>query len=206
VCTTYLLCRNDAAVFNPFILIRSLTFATVDTTSSTLSRSLHLLAQHPEITDARAEKGDLPYDELISLPYLEAIVRETLRLYPAVSFLTRTCARVLTLIFQWRQVFLTVSLYRTRQDIIMPLSKPLRGLNGEEIHEILVPNNTNLFISIMEANRNPGIWGPDALEWIPERWLCPLPSSVSDAHVPGIYSHLLVGNSNGFLWFWRDLM
>ncbi|KIK05286.1 hypothetical protein K443DRAFT_641813 [Laccaria amethystina LaAM-08-1] len=157
--------------------ITSLTFAAVDTTSSALSRSLHLLAQHPEIqeklrreiTEARAEKGDLPYDELISLPYLEAIVRETLRLYPPVSFLTRT----------------------TRQDIIMPLSKPLRGLNGEEIHEILVPNNTNLFISIIEANRNPDIWGPDALEWIPERWLSPLPSSVSDAHVPGIYSHLM---------------
>ena len=73
---------------NPFILIRALTFAAVDTTSSALSRSLHLLAQHPEIqenlrreiTEARTEKGDLPYDELISLPYLEAIVRETLRL------------------------------------------------------------------------------------------------------------------------------
>lgn len=194
----YLLCRDIAVVFNPFILIRALTFAAVDTTSSALSRSLHLLAQHPEIqeklrreiTEARTEKGDLPYDELISLPYLEAIVRETLRLYPPVSFLTRTCARVLTLFFQCCQVLLTMSLYRTRQDIIMPLSKPLRGLNGEEINEILVPNNTNLFISIIEANRNPDIWGPDALEWIPERWLSPLPSSVSDAHVPGIYSHL----------------
>lgn len=157
--------------------ITALTFAAVDTTSSALSRSLHLLAQHPEIqeklrreiTEARAENGDLPYDELISLPFLEAIVRETLRLYPPVSFLTRT----------------------TRQDIILPLSKPLRGLNGKEIYEILVPNNTNLFISIIEANRNPDIWGPDALEWIPERWLSPLPSSVSDAHVPGIYSHLM---------------
>ncbi|EDR05341.1 uncharacterized protein LACBIDRAFT_303213 [Laccaria bicolor S238N-H82] len=57
-------------------------------------------------------------------------------------------------------------------------------------HEISVPNNTNLFTSIIEANRNPDIWGPDALEWIPEQWLSPLPSSVSDAHVPGIYSHL----------------
>lgn len=157
--------------------ITALTFAAVDTTSSALSRSLHLLAQHPEIqeklrreiTEARAENGDLPYDELISLPFLEAIVRETLRLYPPVSFLTRT----------------------TRQDIILPLSKPLRGLNGKEIYEILVPNNTNLFISIIEANRNPDIWGPDALEWIPERWLSPLPSAVSDAHVPGIYSHLM---------------
>lgn len=104
-----------------------------------------------EITEARAEKGDLPYDELISLPYLKAIVEEAFRLYPPVSFLTRT----------------------TRQDIIMPLSKPLTGLNGEEIHEILVPNNTNLFISITEANRNPDIWSPGALEWIPERWLSP---------------------------------
>ena len=81
---------------------------------------------------------------------------------------------------------------RTRRDVVLPLSKPLEGVNGELIHEILVPNNTNVMISIIGANRNPDIWGPDSLEWIPERWLSPLPSSVSDAHVPGIYSHLFV--------------
>ena len=31
---------------------------------------------------------------------------------------------------------------------------------------------------------------PDALEWKPERWLSPLPESIMDSKIPGIYSHL----------------
>lgn len=65
-------------------------FAATDTTSSALSRILHLLATHPdiqerlqqEIEDAFESNGeqDLSYDELLSLPFLDAVCRETLRL------------------------------------------------------------------------------------------------------------------------------
>ena len=74
----------------------------------------------------------------------------------------------------------------------MPLSKPLKGIDGEDVHEIPIPKDTNIIISIIAANRNPEIWGSDSLQWIPERWLAPLPSSVANAHVPGVYSHLWV--------------
>lgn len=73
---------------------------------------------------------------------------------------------------------------------MMPLSNPIKGLDGKEINEILIPKNTNVIMSIIEANRHVEIWGPDCLEWIPERWLSPLPSSVTDARIPGIYSHM----------------
>jgi len=71
----------------------------MDTTSGALSRTLHLLAQHQEVqeklrrevTEARAKTGDLTYDGLVSLPYLDAVCRESLRLYPPVSYLSRTC-------------------------------------------------------------------------------------------------------------------
>lgn len=62
----------------------------MDTTSGALSRVLHLLSQHPdsqqklrqEILRAReVGSGELTYDELVSLPYLDAICRETLRLF-----------------------------------------------------------------------------------------------------------------------------
>ena len=67
---------------------RTLVFAATDTTSSALSRILHLLAEHPnvqeklraEIVEARRERGDLDFDDLFQLPYLEAVCRETLRL------------------------------------------------------------------------------------------------------------------------------
>ncbi len=71
-----------------------------DTTSNALSRTLYTLAQHPEAQvklrqeliaaqDGRKDAG-LDYDRLTSLPYLDAICRETLRLW--VAFL-RTLGR-----------------------------------------------------------------------------------------------------------------
>ena len=63
----------------------------MDTTSNTLSRTLHLLAEHPdvqsklrqELLDARAAEGVLSYDELNKLPLLDCVCRETLRVYVA---------------------------------------------------------------------------------------------------------------------------
>lgn len=63
--------------------------AGVDTTSNAMSRVLHLLAQNPDIQEklrselvsARETYGeDIPFDDLVALPYLDAICRETLRL------------------------------------------------------------------------------------------------------------------------------
>lgn len=66
----------------------SFLLAGMDTTSGALSRILHQLALHPEVqeklrielTEARERDGDLDFDTLHSLPYMEAVVRETLRL------------------------------------------------------------------------------------------------------------------------------
>ena len=65
----------------------------MDTTSNALSRILHLLAQHPDVQEkVRAEvieaqggdRSDINYEDLIKLSYLDAICRETLRLYAPV--------------------------------------------------------------------------------------------------------------------------
>ncbi|KAF8150009.1 cytochrome P450 [Crassisporium funariophilum] len=155
--------------------VTSLTFAATDTTSGALSRILHMLATHQkvqeelraEVTNARKEYGDLDFDQLLSLPYLDAVCRESLRMY--------ICALPVL----------------ARQDILLPLKTPIKGQDGQEIHEIHVPKGTEIHVSIIGANQNPEIWGPDAYEWKPERWLQPLPSTVVDARVPGIYSHLM---------------
>lgn len=60
----------------------------MDTTSSALARVLYKLAEHPEqqaklrkeLRNARKFGEDIAYDELTSLPFLDAVVRETLRL------------------------------------------------------------------------------------------------------------------------------
>jgi cytochrome P450 len=59
----------------------------MDTTSNAMARILSILGQHPEVQEKiRAELGDafkdqeeLDYDTLSSLPYLDAVVKETLR-------------------------------------------------------------------------------------------------------------------------------
>jgi cytochrome P450 len=89
-------------------------------------------------------------------------------------------------------VTLMVTLFRARKDTVLPLSKPIVGRDGTEVGEILVPQSTNVFIAIRGVNRSVDIWGLDADEWKPERWLSPLPDSVTKARIPGIYSNLSV--------------
>ncbi|KAF5382135.1 hypothetical protein D9615_004306 [Tricholomella constricta] len=148
-----------------------------DTTSNAFARILHLLATYPdaqerlrkEIMEARDTHGELSYDALVALPFMDAVLRETMRLYPPVSTVIRT----------------------TRQDIVLPLSAPITGLDGREMHSIFLPNNTNVVVSILCANQDPLLWGSDAAEWKPERWLSPLPQALINARLPGVYSHIL---------------
>ncbi|KAF8825456.1 hypothetical protein HHX47_DHR6000059 [Lentinula edodes] len=159
--------------------MNTLIFAAMDTTSSAMARLLHLLSRHPEaqkklrqelIEAKRVKDGqDFSYEELTALPYLDAVCRETLRLYTPASAVTR----------------------RARQDAIIPLLKPIIGLDGTEIHEVAVPNDTAVIVSLSNSNRNSDLWGEDADEWKPERWLSPLPKALVDARIPGVYSHLM---------------
>ncbi|PSR84002.1 hypothetical protein PHLCEN_2v5553 [Hermanssonia centrifuga] len=160
-------------------------FAATDTTSNALARIFDLLAQHQHVQDklrqeilesCDSEDGtftDLSYDKLVELPYLDGVCRETLRLYPPVSFVTREAER----------------------DIVLPLSEPIQGVDGTPMKEILVPNGTTVIIGIRACNRNKAIWGEDALEWKPDRWLDSVPGFVKEARVPGIYANL-----KGIVW------
>jgi hypothetical protein len=79
---------------------------------------------------------------------------------------------------------------RARKDAVLPLYTPITGVDGREMHEIVVPKDTVIIISIMNCNRDPALWGPDSYEWKPERWLSPLPDTITGALIPGIYSHV----------------
>ena len=70
----------------PLTVHSTLVFGATDTTSNTLSRIFYLLALHPDVQErlradiVQARQGErLSYDELMALPYLDAICRETLR-------------------------------------------------------------------------------------------------------------------------------
>ncbi|KAI0628770.1 cytochrome P450 [Trametes polyzona] len=159
--------------------ISILMLVAMDTTTSSLARTFELLAAHPDVQDKLREEllharddgsgklGDLIYDEVMELPYLDAVCRETLR---TLRSLTRS---------------------EVIKDGTLPLSKPARGLDGTPIHAIPVTKGMWVLADLISSNCNEELWGEDADEWKPERWLSPLPRVLEDAHIPGVYSHLL---------------
>ncbi|KAI8989217.1 cytochrome P450 [Trametes punicea] len=150
--------------------------AGMDTTANALTRALHILAEHPaeqeklraEVIEAR-NGNDLSYDALDKLEYLDAVCRETLRLWAPVNVISRDAAK----------------------DMRLPLHTPVVGQDGTVMNEIPVPAGTSVLVNLQGLNCNRSLWGEDAYEWKPERWLKPLPSALEDARVPGVYSNLM---------------
>ena len=77
------------------------------------------------------------------------------------------------------------------KDAVLPLSVPVTSVDGATvIHEIPIRKGQDLIVGFGAVNKLKTVWGEDAYEWKPERWLEPLPTSVSDAHISGVYSSL----------------
>ena len=109
-------------------------------------------------------------DELSALPYLDAVVRETMRVHAPVPSTIRIAVR----------------------DDAIPLNTPYVDVHGQVHDAVRVAKGTPIFIPILALNRSKALWGEDAHEWKPERWLAALPGSVQDAKIPGVYSNLYV--------------
>lgn len=55
---------------------------------------------------------------------------------------------------------------------------------------IPVPKGSQYLAGLNGCNVDKAIWGEDALEWKPDRWLSPPPSAVTQSPIPGVYSNL----------------
>ncbi|KAF8557930.1 cytochrome P450 [Imleria badia] len=159
----------------------TLLFAAHETTSITISFILLELARNPKVQSRLREeirkteaavyaRGDsqLEVQDVDAMPYLNAVIKEGLRLHPVAP-----------------QVFRVA-----REDDVLPLSKPILTESGEMINEVLVPKGTEIVLSIAAYNRDKALWGEDAHEFNPDRWLN---GTMSDRTLPGIgvYSHLM---------------
>ncbi|XP_070770476.1 cytochrome P450 [Enoplosus armatus] len=97
---THLLLSEQMTVTEILGSITELLLAGVDTTSNTIAWSLYQLAKEPEIQEQLYQEvisvcpGDkVPdSDAIAQMPYLKAIIRETLRLYPVVPGNARVTA------------------------------------------------------------------------------------------------------------------
>ncbi|KAI1783611.1 cytochrome P450 [Ganoderma leucocontextum] len=111
-----------------------------------------------EILRAVETDGDgemLDFDRLMDLPYLEAVCRESFKsecTYPSVACLFREAT----------------------EDMLLPLSKPIRMLNGSTLLSLPIPRGTRLIPNMAACNVDPMLWGPDASEGKPEHWLKPV--------------------------------
>ncbi|KAG1855862.1 cytochrome P450 [Suillus tomentosus] len=154
--------------------MKVLLLAGYETTSTSLTWALIELSRHPDVQTRLREEllafgPDPTYDQLKAhLPYLDAVVHETLRLHPPVPESTRLAA----------------------EDDVIPLSEPVRTVSGNMTDSISITKGTLFTISMETINRSSAIWGPHAKEFKPDRWLTEEGISGKAKEVQG-HRHLL---------------
>lgn len=138
---------------DPIILrdeIMNLLVAGRDTTASLLTFAVYMLSQHPDVLRRLREEivaqvgpsGQPTYEDFRNMKYLRAVLNETLRLYPPVPTNLRVSKRA--------------TLIPSRS----PGSKP-----------IYIPQETRIPFTVMVMHRREDLWGPDVLEFDPDRFL-----------------------------------
>ncbi|CAE6371415.1 unnamed protein product [Rhizoctonia solani] len=144
-----------------------LIFAGHETTSSVIARILDILSNSPKVQDKlRNEVLEWKKEEVLELPYLDAVVKEALRLYPPASYLGRVC----------------------EEDTVVPLSYPISTASGT-ITSLPIRKGTRLALSVIFSNRDEKIWGKRAGEFWPERWL--ESEQLGDPGLQSVYSSIM---------------
>ncbi|KAI0357853.1 cytochrome P450 [Trametes cingulata] len=134
------------------ILDQVLTFLVAghETTSTGAAWCLFALSQSPRVQSKLREellavRTDNPtMDELSALPYLDMVVRETLRFHAPVASTTRVA---------------------TTADTI-PLGTPFTDLDGNVRDSVNVKAGTEILIPISAVNTSKALWGDDAHEFM----------------------------------------
>ncbi|KAJ7455837.1 cytochrome P450 [Mycena latifolia] len=127
-----------------------------DTTSTALAWAFHWLAQNPEFqgslrqeilsANLNSQEGELDYD---SMPLLNALLKETLRMFPPGPVSERSAS----------------------EDCVLPLSSEIVTTTGERIRELPVRKGQVIYLAVGAYQRQEALWGPDANEFKPSRWL-----------------------------------
>ncbi|KAF7305278.1 hypothetical protein HMN09_00778800 [Mycena chlorophos] len=164
--------------------------ADVPRDSAATAWAMHALSLYPSVQQTLREEllsvgTDNPtMDELNALPYLEKVLREVMRRHSPAVFMDRVAL----------------------VDDVLPLAKPIVGQDGKEYHSLpcastvaLSPPVTLLNfvwnriqkgqvirLPIVEVNTSEDVWGPDALEFRPDRW-DDIPATASS--VPGVWAN-----------------
>ncbi|KAJ3571759.1 hypothetical protein NP233_g3541 [Leucocoprinus birnbaumii] len=166
--------------------INTFMFAGSDTTSLTLTWTLHLLAQKPDIqtrlrnellsiapstpiSNLTEEEIQSLYSNISNLPFLHNVTQEALRLFPPLH----SSLRVAT------------------QDDEIPTMYPVHDRDGNMIEgkrSVTISKGSFVHIAVEGFNMDKEMWGEDAWDFNPDRWDA-LPEKAQE--LPGLFSHTL---------------
>ncbi|KAL1680385.1 cytochrome P450 [Schizophyllum commune] len=121
-----------------------------DTTAGTLSFILYFLTQYPtalarlreEVLTVVGPHRTPTYEDIREMKFMRAVINETLRLYPIVPFNTRESVK----------------------ETVWPSPDP-------NLPPIYIPAGTETPYSVFMMHRRKDLWGSDAEEFDPDRWL-----------------------------------
>ncbi|KLO20407.1 cytochrome P450 [Schizopora paradoxa] len=138
-------------------------FAGAESTAISAAWALHHLSLDTSIQDQLREEllssnalsQQDPTAAIDALPYLDAVVRETLRFVPPAHGTIRVAT----------------------QDEVIPLSEPIVLRTNELVNEVHIKKGSYVHIAIEGLNYCKDIWGDDAREYKPSRWLNLPPSA-----------------------------
>ncbi|KAJ7894580.1 cytochrome P450 [Mycena leptocephala] len=153
--------------------IRVILLGGQDTSADALAWCLYELAKDPgyqgrlraeiELRRSGTDGGQMEYD---SLPLLNAFLKETLRFYPAAPYLERVAG----------------------EDLVIPLASEITTISGERISNLPVKKGQFIAVAIASYQRMEALWGSDAEQFKPSRWLEGNPCK---GKALGPYAHLL---------------
>ncbi|KAG8970880.1 hypothetical protein FRC03_000098 [Tulasnella sp. 419] len=138
---------DDVVVIRDQIL--NILIAGRDTTAATLTFAVYLLARHHDVLAQLRQEimttvgpTDRPtFEHIKDMKFLRAVINETLRLFPPVPFNLRTCINSTV----WEN--------------------PETGIRYH------IPANTTALYSVFHMHRRTDLWGEDAIEFSPMRWI-----------------------------------
>ncbi|KAK1226670.1 hypothetical protein PQX77_010349 [Marasmius sp. AFHP31] len=149
-------------------------FAGHETTAFTMNWVLYELSKNPKdqekllqeiahIREQNGNDGEFVAKDLESMVFLNAVIREALRLHPILPELVREAV----------------------VDDVIPLDLPVVDASGSVLREIPVTKGQRIVSSVYNYNRLKEVWGEDAEDWRPERFLDARPPTL------GIFGNLL---------------
>ena len=160
---------ENGTVVNKDLLDEAITllFAGQDTTAATLSWTLHLLSLYPKVQKKLVEEINHVFESasnhnknnanefitrkmITKMPYLDAVIKESMRLYPVAPFIVRKVSELVSIPAEYEC-----------NDI---------PSTGKSSPPVIIPKGTFACIWIYGLHRNKNLWHRPN-DFLPDRWI-----------------------------------